>query len=367
VTRDAALKTSDALVATKDPSAFSYPVGYSGYDGLIHVIFSGRSRREANFDLFYVRYAIDPEPFTDLNGDGQWSPGEPFADLNGNGVRDADPLADRETSGRLAWPALSETLSRRSAGSVFLARHLDWVVRVNYGVSPPRLVTPVIAVDAVPFDLSPVFDGTSGRWQVGSSDGRRIEFDPLDGVVYLGFRADAVNVSYSPRLMRLTTHPGDDTSPSAFIETYRYLSLPDRVPQPTNFIPRLWVFWVRSGGPGLSPRIYFKTYRRAPDATVPGDPLMATWLEEIRPNAPVWAVRNGLPEAPLWPVDVGDRLVRNDHAANEFGLSAAKDPRYPQVWLFWSSTRGIASGDPASPVTHNADIYYQVLAPALPD
>jgi hypothetical protein len=30
-----------------------------------------------------------PEPFTDLDADGRWDPGEPFVDLNGNGSRDA--------------------------------------------------------------------------------------------------------------------------------------------------------------------------------------------------------------------------------------------------------------------------------------
>jgi len=31
-----------------------------------------------------------PEPFADINGNGQWDPGEPFNDVNGNGVWDAD-------------------------------------------------------------------------------------------------------------------------------------------------------------------------------------------------------------------------------------------------------------------------------------
>ncbi len=31
-----------------------------------------------------------PEPFTDLNGNGEWDVGEPFTDLNGNGRWDAD-------------------------------------------------------------------------------------------------------------------------------------------------------------------------------------------------------------------------------------------------------------------------------------
>jgi len=367
VARDVALKTSDALASSKDPSAFSYPVNHPAYDGLIHVIFSGRSRREANSDLFYARYAIGPgEPFTDANGDGVWNPGESFIDLNNNAAYDAniDPLTDPRADARVPWPTLSEGLSRRLAGKVFVARHLDWVAQVNYAVSPARLVTPAIAVDETPFDIYPVFDAARGRWEVRSSDGKRIEFDPLAGVVYVSFGATSVQVSYSPRLMRLTTHPGSDTSPSAFIETYRYRQ--GGAEQPANFIPRLWVFWVRSGGPGLTPRIYFKTYRRAPDAAAPADPLQATWLEEIRPNAAAWAARNGLPGASPWPVDVGDRLVRSDHPANEFGICAVRDPRYPQVWLFWSSTRGIASGDPTNPVTHNADIYYQVLAPALP-
>jgi uncharacterized repeat protein (TIGR01451 family) len=367
VARDVALKTSDALSSSKDPSAFTYPVGHPAYDGLIHVIFSGRSRREANSDLFYARYAIGPgEPFTDANGDGAWNSGEYFIDLNDNGTYDADidPLTEPRADARVPWPTLSETLSRRSAGKVFVARHLDWVVQGNYSVSPARLVTPAITVDETPFDLYPAFDAVRGRWEVRSFDGKRVEFDPLAGVVYVSFAATSVQVSYSPRLLRLTTHPGSDTSPSAFIETYRYRQA--GAGQPEGFIPRLWVFWVRSGGPGLSPRIYFKTYRRTPDATTPADPLRASWLEEIRPNASIWAARNGLSGASLWPVDVGDRLVRSDHAANEFGICAVKDPRYPEVWLFWSSTRGIASGDPANPVTHDADIYYQVLAPALP-
>ncbi len=42
--------------------------------------------------LVYPRFADigQPEPFTDLNGNGQWDPGEPFSDINGNGVHDDD-------------------------------------------------------------------------------------------------------------------------------------------------------------------------------------------------------------------------------------------------------------------------------------
>jgi hypothetical protein len=55
-----------------------------------------------------------------------------------------------------------------------------------------------------------------------------------------------------------------------------------------------------------------------------------------------------------------------DHAANEFGLSAVKDPAYPQVWLFWSSTRGAPTGQPAPPAAADSDLYYQAFAPELP-
>ncbi|CAO3433157.1 TadE/TadG family type IV pilus assembly protein [Azospirillum endophyticum] len=42
-----------------------------------------------------------PEPFSDINGNGQWDPGEPFTDVNGNGRWDADRgAAGAGTSGQ---------------------------------------------------------------------------------------------------------------------------------------------------------------------------------------------------------------------------------------------------------------------------
>jgi hypothetical protein len=42
--------------------------------------------------LVYENFANigQPEPFTDVNGNGAWDEGEPFVDVNGNGVWDAD-------------------------------------------------------------------------------------------------------------------------------------------------------------------------------------------------------------------------------------------------------------------------------------
>jgi len=140
------------------------------------------------------------------------------------------------------------------------------------------------------------------------------------------------------------------------------------VQQPSGFIPRLWVFWVRAGTVGLGPRLFFKTYRRVPD---PDDAQNSGWLEEIRSNAQQWATLNGLAGA-VWTVDGGERAVQVDHPVNEFGLTAVKDPRYPQVWLLWSSTRSVATGTQKDPVTgssytHNADIYYEPFSPAMPE
>ena len=84
-----------------------------------------------------------------------------------------------------------------------------------------------------------------------------------------------------------------------------------------------------------------------------------------------WATLNGLAGA-VWTVDGGERAVQVDHPVNEFGLTAVKDPRYPQVWLLWSSTRSVATGTQKDPVTgssytHNADIYYEPFSPAMPE
>jgi hypothetical protein len=152
-----------------------------------------------------------------------------------------------------------------------------------------------------------------------------------------------VYVTYAPRLLRLTTSARDDLTPAAFVEIQRYQGAPLMVS------PRLWVFFTRTGGEASAPRVYLQTFRATSDAVG-----TLGWLPETRNQ---W---------PYWSTDVSETIIPLEHAANEFGLTAVKDPVLAQVWLLWSSTRALSQGA-GQPPEHNADIYYTTVNPALPE
>jgi uncharacterized repeat protein (TIGR01451 family) len=136
----------------------------------------------------------------------------------------------------------------------------------------------------------------------------------------------------------LSNHGSDASNPSAFMESYRYKWSDGRnwhfEPAWQVYTPRLWVFWAQQGLAGQSTEILYQTLR--------WDAASSILVPEDQPRA-----------------------VPVDHQANEFGLCAVKDPIYPQVWLFWSSTRGAPSLSPQPPAP-DSDIYYQTFNPALP-
>jgi len=143
------------------------------------------------------------------------------------------------------------------------------------------------------------------------------------------------------QLLRLTTHPANESNPAAFIETYRYLDASNQprpsvaAGDPADYDPRLWVFWVQEGIGGGGGEIMYVTLRG----------LQTNPLQLTPERAP--------------------RQVSVDHAANDFGLCAVKDRRYAQVWLFWSSTRGAPTAGAAGAAA-NSDIYCQAFNPELP-
>jgi len=282
-------------------------------DELVNVIFAGRSGIEGNNDLYWARF----DPSRDALGE--------------------DP-------GLSAFGAVGEAPQAQDANRlVYVTRHKRWQMEAGVqfyynGVPVPGTLTA---------DANGEYTLDTGTAAFG-----RVKINPDSGRIRLQRIPDpqrTVSLYYVPRLLRLTESPGNDFSPSAFVETYRYADPADPSGQtryPDAFVPRLWVFWVRSGGPGLGNNLYWKTYR---PGRLYGD---AEWMPEVRPN--------GLDGR--W--DVGETMVPLDHVANEFGISAVKDPFYAQVWLFWSSTRGKPA---AGGATFDADLYYQVIAPPLPD
>lgn len=430
-----ALVTSAGLEASRHPSAF-------GFDGYLWVVFSGASQYHGNYDIYCARY----EPGTLAQA--------PFA-------------------------RFSETLTPGAGRTVFASRHKEWVIS-----DPPVDGEVNIYVGGVRLAGAPVDLGT-GRYRI--NDGTyNPEFDPALGTVY--FSADPlaeVTADYTPKLLRLTTDPADESNPSAFVETYRYLD-GGGAPQPVPYDPRLWVFWTQGGQPtagadimylslrealtyyfhdeasaepatagqlhqrgpdaagvdlavgaGIpfdtqaatpdvtaipegvwafnftaygdyadyateNAQIYFRVYRRSTPGNVNAllfqtalspklDPVprQYTIVERQGPFAlnatdriyvEVLAVVGGSAQAhfiyeggsgsrltaPLvFGAERAARAVPVDHRANELGLYAVKDPRYAQVWLFWTSTRGAPTG-PAGEAAADSDVYYQAFDPELP-
>jgi hypothetical protein len=378
VVRKNVLRTPPGLAEAADPSGFTYPQGHSNNDGLLHIAFAGRSNLHGNSDIYYGRYLTGPEPFQDANANGRYDQGEAYTDLDRDGLYDEDPLTDDNTGGLIPFPRVIGEVAEPLTSRTFASRHIEWVafmglwpqIYVDDSAGQPQ---PIYNPAANP----PRFDRETGRYVIDNAsfflaDGSgpvtgEVRFDPATGAIYFPEAPNRVTIDYTPRLMRLTKHPGSDVMPTAFVETYRYLD-DGGAQQPAGFIPRLWIFWVRAGTVGLGPRMFFKTYRWAPD---PDDAQNAGWIEEIRPNAQRWASLNGLPGA-VWPVDGGERAVQVDHPVNEFGVMAVKDPRYAQVWLVWSSSRSVSTGTQPDPVTgsvytHNADVYYEPFNPAMPE
>jgi uncharacterized repeat protein (TIGR01451 family) len=334
------LPTSRALDFAADPCGFAWDV----YPSVLHVAFAARARLSGNTDIYYGRWKVE-------------------------GVDQPQPLTFRRVTGEAA-----ERLTSRS----FAGRHIEWAV--GNGLWPQIYVAdpsgnPQAIYD--PATNAPRFDSQTGRYviegahyyRVGSVigdpeiTGQRVEFDASAGAVYFPQAPDPVSLDYRPYLLRLTTHLGRDATPSAFIETYRDLD-ENGQPWPVNFNPRLWLFWVRSGTAGLAPRLYFKTYRWVPDAQGIGTPENMGWQEEIRANRDA--------TGDFYPLDVGEQAVPLNRTVNELGISAVKDPRYAQVWLAWSSTRGAPSSQltdltALTSGTVNADLYLEPFAPPLPD
>jgi hypothetical protein len=326
------LPTSPALDFSADPCGFAW----DAYPSVLHVVFSGRSRVHANTDIYYGHWQVE-------------------------GVDKAQALTFRAVTGEAA-----ESLTSRS----FASRHIEWAV--GNGSWPQIYVAdPSGSPQAIydPATSAPRFDSQTGRYVIANASfypaggaatvAGQVEFDASAGVVYFPQAPNPVSLDYRPYLLRLTTHLGRDATPSAFIETYRDLD-ENGQPRPAPFNPRLWLFWVRSGTAGLAPRLYFKTYRWVGDASVEN----TGWQEEIRANRD--AAGN------FYPLDVGEQAVPLNRTVNELGISAVKDPRYAQVWLAWSSTRGVPSSQLTDLMaltsgTVNADVYLEAFAPPLPD
>jgi len=327
------LPTSPALDFSADPCGFAW----DAYPSVLHVVFSGRSRVHANTDIYYGHWQVE-------------------------GVDKAQALTFRAVTGEAA-----ESLTSRS----FASRHIEWAV-ANGSWPNIYVANPTGAPQAIynPSDPAqePRYDASTGRYVIANASfypaggaatvAGQVEFDASAGVVYFPQAPNPVSLDYRPYLLRLTTHLGRDATPSAFIETYRDLD-ENGQPRP-DFNPRLWLFWVRSGTAGLAPRLYFKTYRWIADASVEN----TDWQEEIRANRD--AAGN------FYPLDVGEQAVPLNRTVNELGISAVKDPRYAQVWLAWSSTRGVPSSQltdltALTSGTVNADVYLESFAPPLPD
>jgi uncharacterized repeat protein (TIGR01451 family) len=277
------LYSSSGLTAARDPSAFEF-------DGYLWVVFSGASAYHRNYDIYCARY-------------------------------------DPATLGQVAFGGVTgEALTPDAARTIFVSRHKEWVVTGRADVQ--------IYVGGTEIGGAlGAYDPATGRYPItgGTYD---VTFSPSLGTVYFSVvPTAAVTADYTPKLLRLTTHPADESNPAAFMETYRYLDAGGN-PQPAGYVPRLWVFWTQEGLITQGAEI---TYLSAH-----WDAATSTLTEERAP-----------------------RVVPVDHVANEFGLCAVKDPRYAQVWLLWSSTRAAPSGG-AEGAAADSDIYYQVFDPELP-
>ena len=283
------LYTSSGLTAARDPSAFAY-------QGYLWVVFSGASSYHRNYDIYCARY-------------------------------------DPATMGQVAFGRVTgEALTTDATHTIFVSRHKEWVVTGRADIQ--------IYVGGVEIGGAlGAFDPATGRYPItgGTYD---VTFSPSLGTVYFGVvPAGPVTADYTPKLLRLTTHPADESNPAALIETYRYLDdkgTPepgDDTFEPAGYAPRLYVFWAQEGMIAGGAEIMYLTMRES---------APSRWTPERPP-----------------------RGVPVDHIANEFGLCAVKDPRYAQVWLLWSSTRA-APGGGAEAAAADSDIYYQVFDPELP-
>jgi len=276
-------------------------------DSLANVVFTGRSQLHGNNDLYWARF-------------------------------DLTRAGDQASAGLCSFPHIYEAPTPLQGSMVYATRHQRWLGEIQLWDGTGQIYSGAFA-DAP-------FDPATGNYTLVAGT-RRILVNPDSGRIEFVAQAPTgqVAVYYAPRLLRLTEHPGNDLTPAAFVETYRYQD-GTGASQPAGFRPRLWVFWARGGGPGLGASLYWKTYRLASHLFAP------TWEPEQR--------QNNLDQR--W--DVGEELVPLDQVANEFGISACKDPRSGQVWLFWSSTRG---KPPAGAGQYNTDLYYETFAPPLPD
>jgi hypothetical protein len=226
---------------------------------------------------------------------------------------------------------LGEPLSPDASHTVFASRHKAWQLS-----APPQTADLKIYVGGEDIRGTSVSASAEG-WCVlqGTSLGN-VDFHPGLGLVrFAGSVAGSVRLDYTPQLLRLTTAAANESNPALIIEAYRYLDGGGN-PAPAGYVPRLWVFWEQEGIATGAAEIMYETMRESA-------PLAGDWQPER----------------------AAGRVVV-DHAANEFGLSAVKDPAYPQVWLFWSSTRGAPTGQPAPPAAADSDLYYQAFAPELP-
>ena len=384
------ISVSRDLSDVRDPVAFADPTG----SGLVDLVFTARSGQEGNHDIYHARYnpallgdklTYGEAPFAVLTD--RLSPHDPAnATFVGRHRRWAESLysvgtayvangAATVTGVGTSWSAGLVAGDRIRFGAdtaSYIIASVDSDTQVTlaapyagasiaapgagYAIGPVRIY--VCSADQAPSPGAEIggaaspFDATAGRYLISGTRYGTVEVYPDLGLV--NFRQSqpanglAVTVAYAPRLMRLTTSARDDLTPAAFVETYRYLDGSNQ-PQPAGFIPRLWVFSTRSGGEGSAPRIYLQTFRRQTDAS--GN---LGWVPETRNN---W---------PYWSTDVSETIIPLEHAANEFGLTAVKDPVLAQVWLFWSSTRSLSAGAGVPP-TQNADIYTMTLNPALPE
>jgi hypothetical protein len=68
------------------------------------------------------------EPFTDLNGNGVWDPGEPFIDINGDGVwNPAEPFNDTNGNGKYDPPLTQTDLNSSLSGTAYVGNNYSGI------------------------------------------------------------------------------------------------------------------------------------------------------------------------------------------------------------------------------------------------
>jgi carboxyl-terminal processing protease len=105
-------------------------------------------------NVFWIYDAPFAEPFTDLDGDGQWFPGDPFTDTNGNGKWDpgehfddwagnktytpAEPFEDLNGNGQFDAPAVKITIAKyyigKTPGTYEFNPHRQEMIVANHRV-----------------------------------------------------------------------------------------------------------------------------------------------------------------------------------------------------------------------------------------